>query len=208
MRLLVAGLGLAVAAAAVIAAPSRDKSQPAVAVRAAPSGLEKLGRGIDHVSLRDTTGRSVLWRDLAGRPRALFFGFTHCPSICPTTLLELEAARTRLGARGARLSVDFVTIDPERDTSEHLRTYVESFDRPARAFVGGAAETKLIADAFRASYRKNPGSAGEYWMDHTTTVYLLNARGVVVDTIPFGEPAAVFDAKLSRLLSMDRRGGA
>jgi protein SCO1 len=91
-----------------------------------PSGFELLGRGVDDVVLRGADGTQVRWGDLNGAPRALFFGFTHCPDICPTTVQALGAAKARLGRQSDAIKIDFVTVDPERDTPEALTTYFDS----------------------------------------------------------------------------------
>jgi protein SCO1/2 len=118
-----------------------------------PTGFERLGRGVDDVTLRGPGGTALRWGDQAGLPRALFFGFTNCPDICPTTVQELAAAKERLGSRAAGLKFDFVTIDPERDTPEALALYFSGFGVDVRAYAGDLESTKRIADAFRVAYK-------------------------------------------------------
>lgn len=174
------------------------------AAPALPSGFERLGRGAEDAMVRSADGATVRWGDLAGRPRALFFGFTHCPDICPTTVAELDAARARLGSRARSLQIDFVTVDPERDTPAQLARYFSSFEG-VRAFAGDAAATAQIANAYRVSYTRSAGDGPDYTMDHTASVYLIGRDGQVVDRLPFGAPPEVVDAKLRQLLQ-GRRG--
>ena len=123
-------------------------------------------------------------RDIAGMPTAIFFGFTFCPDICPTTLMELTNDLAALGADGDRIKVVFVSVDPERDTQAHLKEYMSSFD-PRIVAVSGSPETiAAVARAYGAKYRKVPTSSG-YTFDHTAAVFLLDREG---------ETSAVLDA--------------
>ena len=187
-------LALAAASATIACEPAPQKTERL------PTGFERLGLGAEDVPLQSIGGKQVRWAELAGPPRALFFGFTHCPDVCPTTVMELGAARARQGARGKALQIDFVTVDPARDTPEKLKQYFESFDLQVRAYAGDDEATRRIADAFRVSYEKRPLEAGEYTMDHTASVYLIDRAGRVVDQIPFGAPPEEFDRKLRSLL--------
>lgn len=199
-KLVVAAAVVAVvtAVAATVLYFDRQRTSP---VATLPTGFERLGLGAEDVVLQHAGGRAARWGEFAGRPRALFFGFTHCPDICPTTIMELDAARRRLGGRARRLQIDFVTIDPERDTPARLAQYVSSFDG-VRAFAGDADSTSRIATAYRASYaRRGAEGAADYTMDHTASVYLIDAKGQVVDQIAFGSAAEVFDQKIARLLA-------
>jgi protein SCO1/2 len=192
-RLLFAMAGMATVAACEPSPPQQSQHLP--------TGFEKLGRGADDVLLRSEDGMPVRWGELAGSPRALFFGFTHCPDICPTTVLELSAARARLGARARALKIDFVTVDPERDTPEMLALYFAGFDGDVRAFAADTDATRQIADAFRVSYEKRASEHIDYTMDHTASVYLIDPTGQVVDQLPFGAPPEEIDARLSSLLA-------
>lgn len=197
-----AGLpGLVLALAIVALFPSGCERTQSAETPQIPTGFERLGRGVDDVTLRGPGGAAVRWGDQAGPPRALFFGFTNCPDICPTTVQELAAAKERLGNRAAGLRIEFVTIDPERDTPEALALYFNSVNPDVRAYAGDAESTKRIADAFRVAYQKRPNEHIGYTMDHTATVYLIDPSGKVVDQIPFGAAPDALDKKLVRLLA-------
>ena len=137
---------------------------------------------------------------LAGRPFALFFGFTQCPDICPTTLLELSNHLKTLGDAGARLAVVFVSVDPERDRPADLKAYLANFDARIVGLTGTAAEIADIAKAYRAVYEKVPTSGG-YTLNHTASVYLMDARGRFAGTLSYQESPAVQIEKLRRLLA-------
>lgn len=140
----------------------------------------------------DITGadyaRELALPDIEGRPRSIaefkgkvvvvFFGFTHCPDVCPTTLVELAAVKRALGADGERVQGIFVTVDPERDTAEVLRAYVSNFDPGFIALRGGLEETAAMAKQFKVFYAKVPGKTpGTYTMDHTAGSYIFDPQG-------------------------------
>lgn len=162
-----------------------------------------LGRGADDVRLTDSTGESVRWGDLKGHPRAVFFGFTRCPEICPTTLNELSAAIDLAGPAASALKVQFVTVDPARDTPQLLSGYVGWFGGAARGYTGDEAQIARLAQSYRVHYRKVPLSAGDYTMDHTALVYLLDRRGRVRDAILFGAGPERAAAQIKALLAQE-----
>ena len=138
-------------------------------------------------------------RDLAGLPTALFFGFTFCPDICPTTLMELTSDLEALGADGDRIKVVFVSIDPDRDTQAHLKEYMSSFDRRIVAVSGTQESIAAIAGAYGAKYRRVPTRSG-YTFDHTSAVFLLDSGGEVSAILDAAEPQHRRLAKLRELL--------
>jgi protein SCO1/2 len=138
-------------------------------------------------------------RNLAGRPYALFFGFTNCPDVCPTTLLELTNAMSELGPDADKLRVLYVTVDPERDTQAFLKDYMQNFDKRFIGLTGTPDEIAAVAKSFRAVYRRVPTSGG-YTMDHTATVYLMNAAGELAGTLSYQEDQKIQIAKLRRLV--------
>lgn len=153
-----------------------------------------LGHGVEDVRLTDSRAQPVRWGDLDGAPRAVFFGFTRCPEICPTTLAELDGAVRLIGPAAQRLQVQFVTVDPTRDTPALLGSYLDWFEGGARGFTGTEAEIARLAEAFRVRYRKVPLEGGDYTMDHTALVFLMDEHGAVRDAIVYGvgpERAAV-----------------
>lgn len=156
-------------------------------------------------ALTDHRGRAVTERDFAGRPVAVFFGFTHCPDICPTTLGEFADYMAALGPDADRMHWLFVTVDPERDTTAHLARYLELFDPRVVGLTGTEAQVAEAARRFRVSYRRVPLEGGGYTMDHTASVFLLNAAGRFAGTIDFHEPDGIAIEKLRALL---RRPGS
>lgn len=123
-------------------------------------------------------GRRRTLQDFNGRLVVLFFGFTHCPDICPTTLADAAAALKRLGAEASRVQVLFVTVDPERDTPEVLARYVTAFDPGFLGLRGDEEATRRAAKEFKIFYEKRPGGApGAYTVDHSGQTYVLDGGG-------------------------------
>jgi protein SCO1/2 len=128
-------------------------------------------------SLTDQNGRTVTDQDFKGRPFLVFFGFTHCPDICPTTMFEISEIMGKLGPDGDRVGAVFITVDPEQDTPKALKDYVSSFDPRIVALTGDEAAIAAVAKSYRAVYRKVPLKEGGYTMDHTAIVYLMGKDG-------------------------------
>jgi protein SCO1/2 len=166
-------LGIAVLAATLSMAPPGGP---------APSALGGPFR------LVDQDGRRVDESLLRGRPTLMFFGFTHCPDVCPTKLFEIAQVMQRLGPAADRVQVVLVSVDPERDTPELLKIYVSSFDPRFRALTGTPDEVAAMARAWRAYYRRVPLDAGQYTVDHTSAVYLVDAQGRFVSTFDVSDP--------------------
>ena len=128
--------------------------------------------------LADPEGRLRHMADFKGKVTVVFFGFTQCPDVCPTTMLELAAARKALGADGDRVQGIFITIDPERDTPQVLKAYVDNFGADFVALRGDLEQTKMVAKNFRVFYAKVPGKTeGSYTMDHTAGSYIFDTAG-------------------------------
>ncbi|TKT76304.1 SCO family protein [Aquamicrobium sp. LC103] len=144
--------------------------------------------------------------DLKGKPYALFFGFTNCPEVCPMALAEMSFSLAALGEDADRLTPVFVTVDPERDTAEHLDTYLEAFDERIVGLRGTDDETAAVAGAFRATYRKVPTSGDDYTMDHTAIIYLIDANGAFFDKIDYREDHEAQLAKYRRLIAAHETG--
>jgi protein SCO1/2 len=134
--------------------------------------------------LTDQDGRTFTNEDLKGRPFLVFFGFTHCPEICPTTLFEISEILRKLGPDADRTRALFITVDPERDTSKALKDYLSSFDSHLVGLTGDVDAIAAVAKAYRVIYRKVPLDSGDYTMDHTAIVYLMDKEGHFV--APFG----------------------
>ena len=151
--------------------------------------------------LVDQTGRTVTEADLKGHPTALFFGYTHCPDACPTTLSELTALMRKLGPAADRLGAYFVTVDPERDTPEVLADYAKAFDPRFRMLTGTPEQVAQMLRGYRVYAQKVKGDNGETLFNHTASVYLLDAQGRFVGTLAYQEPEDTALAKLRRLLA-------
>ena len=150
-------------------------------------------------ALTSHKGETVDNARLAGKPYLVFFGFTHCPDICPTTLYELTDLMAELGPAADRFTPLFITVDPERDTQEVLAEYMTAFER-ILALRGSLAETDATVKAFAAYYRKVPTDGGGYTMDHTAGVILMDAEGQFAGTLDMHEPRETVLAKLKRLI--------
>ena len=145
------------------------------------------------------TGQRRRLADFAGKVVVVFFGFTHCPDVCPTTLLELAAAKKQLGADGERVQGVFITVDPERDTPELLKAYVENFGAGFVAVRGTPEETAALAKSFKVFYAKSPGkSADTYSVDHTAASFVFDTKGKVrlYTRYGSGSEALVHDLRL------------
>ena len=149
--------------------------------------------------LTDQEGRAVSEADLMGRPAVMFFGFTYCPDVCPTTLSALSATLGKMGPDADKLAVFFVTVDPERDTVGELKQYLSSFDPRVRGLTGAPDQIAAIAAPLKIYYAKVKIDGGGYTMDHDAAVYLIDANGEFAGTIAYGEDAASAQAKLERL---------
>jgi protein SCO1/2 len=130
------------------------------------------------LALTGHDGKPRVLADFRGKVVVLFFGYTHCPDICPTTLADVAAVMKKLGPDAARVQVLFVTLDPERDTPEIMAQYVPAFDPAFLGLSGDAAATQRAAKEFKVFYEKRPGSApGAYTVDHSAQSYVLDAQG-------------------------------
>ncbi|WP_181704574.1 SCO family protein [Chthonobacter rhizosphaerae] len=153
-------------------------------------------------TLVDQDGKPVTEALVAGKPYAVFFGFTHCPDVCPTTLADMALALKEMGPEADDLKVLFITVDPERDTPDILKSYVASFSDRIVALTGTEAQIADVVEKYRVYRRKVPNEDGtDYAMDHTAAVYLMGPDGRFRGTISYGEPQADALAKLKRLVA-------
>jgi protein SCO1/2 len=127
--------------------------------------------------LVDQDGKTVTDRDLNGHPSLVFFGFTHCPDVCPTTLFEMSEVLRVLGPEADRINVLFVSVDPERDTPDKLKDYLSSFDPHLRGLTGSPEAVAAMIKAYRVYARKVPQENGGYTMDHYAGIYLMDKNG-------------------------------
>ena len=136
--------------------------------------------------LMGSDGKSVSDADLRGQPVVMFFGYTHCPDVCPTTLFEVSELFRKLG-EGAKVRGVFVSVDPERDTPEILKDYLSSFDKRIIGLSGDRAALEPMLKAYRVYARKNPAANGEYSMDHSAIVYLMDKQMRFIGPLNIGD---------------------
>jgi protein SCO1/2 len=150
--------------------------------------------------LVDQTGKPFTDQDLAGKPSLVFFGFTHCPDICPTKLFEMTQMLDALGADASKVNTVFITVDPARDTPELLATYLGSFHATIRGLSGTEEQVQGAMRAYRAYARKVPLEGGNYNMDHTVFVYLMDRNGRFVSTFDVARDPATVARDLRRYM--------
>ncbi len=151
-------------------------------------------------TLTDTQGKTFTDQDLLGKPSAIFFGYTHCPDVCPTTLMDLTNILKKMGADANKLNVVFITVDPARDTPPAMADYLASFDPRIHGLTGTDAQIAAAAKAYQVYYHRVPTSDGGYSMDHTASVFLMDAKGGFVGTLSYEEDDRTSLAKLERLV--------
>jgi protein SCO1/2 len=137
--------------------------------------------------LTDSQGRRFDSRSLEGKPHVLFFGFTHCPDVCPNTLARLAKFRKQLGKGDDAFQILFVSVDPERDTPAELANYIKLFNTPVTALTGTPREIADVTRSFGIYAKKVPTEGGGYTMDHSAQVLLFDADGAFRGTIAFDE---------------------
>jgi protein SCO1/2 len=152
-------------------------------------------------TLKDPSGKTRTLADFRGKAVVVFFGYTQCPDVCPTTLAALAAAMKKLGSDADRVQVLFITIDPERDTPALLREYVPAFDPRFLGLYGDADATARTAKEFKVIYQKVPGpTPGSYTMDHSAGSYVFDPKGRLRLFVSNGQGADVFAHDLRVLL--------
>ncbi len=153
-------------------------------------------------NLPDADGKHRSLAEFKGKVVVVFFGFTQCPDVCPTTLLELAAVKKTLGADGARVQGIFITVDPDRDTPALLKAYVNNFGADFVALRGTPEETLATAKAFKVFYAKVPGtSEANYTVDHTAASYVFDPQGRVRLFTRYGTGAEALTQDLKALLA-------
>jgi protein SCO1/2 len=150
-------------------------------------------------TLVGSDGKPFSSTKLAGKPHAMFFGFTHCPDVCPTTLARLVRLRQQLGSGERPFEIVFVTVDPERDRPAEVGKYADLFDSPVIGLTGAPARIAQVKKQYGIFSQKVPSAGGDYSVDHTATVLLFDRNGKFVATIAPEEPDGAALAKLRRL---------
>jgi protein SCO1/2 len=158
--------GLALVSAVIFIVTGR----PPVPI-AMPSAIGGPFKAVDH------NFKPISDEDLKGQPFLVFFGFTHCPDVCPTTLFEVSEVLRALGPQGEKVRALFVTVDPERDTPEKMKDYLSSFDPRVIGVTGSAEAIAAIEKSYRVYAKKVPLEGANYTMDHTAIVYLMDKEG-------------------------------
>jgi protein SCO1/2 len=127
--------------------------------------------------LIDQNGAAITDQDVSGRPFLVFFGYTHCPDVCPATLFDVSEMMRALGKDADRTAALFITVDPERDTPAVMKDYLSSFDPHVRGATGDRAAIEAAEKAYRVYAKKVASEGGDYSMDHTALVYLMDKQG-------------------------------
>jgi protein SCO1 len=151
-------------------------------------------------NLIDQSGKPITDRDMRGRPFLVFFGYTHCPDICPTTLFEMSEVLHALGKDADRINALFITVDPERDTPAVMKDYLSSFDPHLRGATGDRKAIDAAEKAYRVYAQKVPTNNGDYSMDHTALVYLMDKQGRFVAPFKLNRKPEEAAADLRRYL--------
>ncbi|ODT06357.1 MAG: photosynthetic protein synthase I [Mesorhizobium sp. SCN 65-20] len=149
--------------------------------------------------LVDQKGAEITEQAFRGQPSAVFFGFTHCPEVCPTTLFELDGLLKQLGDEGKDIRAYFVTVDPERDTADIMNTYVSNVSDRITGITGDPDKVRAMAKAFGIYLKKVETEGGDYTMDHTASIILLDSKGDFFGTIAYEENPTAALGKLKRL---------
>ncbi|MCJ2036523.1 SCO family protein [Methylobacterium sp. J-068] len=178
-------VGLCIAAFAVLAPKTQE------------GGTSSVGGPF---TLTNQDGQRVTERDYAGRTHLVFFGFTHCPDVCPTTLQQIGDVLRALGPKGKDTRALFIAVDPERDTPEALKAYLASFDPRIVGLTGTPEEVSAAVKAYRAYVRKVPTKDGDYTMEHTALVYVMNGQNRFLNALNLARPPEEAAAELARML--------
>jgi protein SCO1 len=173
-------------------------------LREGPRGVARTWLGSEiggPFHLVDQNGRPVSDSDLRGRWLLVYFGYTHCPDACPTALNNIALAFRDLGAPlRHEIRPVFITIDPARDTPQAMKEYVASFDAPILALTGTAAQVAQAAKEYRVYYEKRPEPGGDYSLDHTSLIYVMDPRGRFAASLDSEDTPAQMEERLKQLL--------
>jgi len=150
--------------------------------------------------LTDQNGRTVTEQSLRGKPTLIFFGYTHCPDVCPTSLFEISEVLRAMGKDADRVNAYFISVDPERDTPSTMKDYLSSFDPHLEGLSGDPAATTTVLTAFRVYAKKVPMKDGDYTMDHTALIYLMDRDGRFVAPFNLKRSPEEAAAELKRYL--------
>lgn len=152
-------------------------------------------------TLIDHRGRQVTEKDFLGKPTLIFFGFTFCPDVCPTTLFEISNQLKKLGLDADKLQVLFITVDPERDTPEQMALYLQSFDPRIIGLSGTREQVDRAIAVYKVMARRVDQEGGSYTMDHTASVFMMDRNGRFAGMIDYHESEETALAKMRRLVA-------
>lgn len=150
--------------------------------------------------LTDQAGATVTEKDLQGRPTLIFFGFTHCPDVCPTSLFEISEVLRAMGKDADKVNAWFISVDPERDNAAAIKDYLSSFDPHLRGLTGDPAAVEKVIKEYRVYAKKVPLKDGDYTMDHTALIYLMDRDGRFVSPFNLNRKPDEAAADLKRYL--------
>ena len=150
--------------------------------------------------LTDQAGQTVTEKNLQGKPTLIFFGFTHCPDVCPTSLFEISEVLRAMGGDADRVNAWFVSVDPERDTAVAMKDYLSSFDPHLKGLTGDPDAVAKVISGFRVYAKKVPLKDGDYTMDHTALIYLMDRDGKFVAPFNLKRTPEAAAADLKRYL--------
>jgi protein SCO1/2 len=151
--------------------------------------------------LVDQNGNTVTNTDLEGRWLLVYFGYTHCPDACPTALNTIALALSQLGPQKSAVRPVFITVDPARDTPQALKDYVAAFDAPILALTGSDDAVAQAATEYRVYYAKHPEPGGDYSMDHTSIIYVMDPKGRFTASFTGEDPPELIAGRLKKLLA-------
>ena len=178
---------------ALIAVAFRDQAK---GVAGSPLGAAIGGK----FSLVDQNGKPFTDADLKGKWQLVFFGYTHCPDVCPTTLNDLSLALDQLGDKKKEVGIVFISVDPARDTPEVMKSYAGSFDGPIAALTGSPDAVAEAAKDYKVYYAKHPRADGGYDMDHSALIYIMDPQGRFSATFTPDDTPDAMAARLKKLL--------
>jgi len=150
--------------------------------------------------LTDQNGKAVTDKSLKGKPTLIFFGYTHCPDVCPTSLFEISEVLRAMGKDADKVNAIFISVDPERDTPATMKDYLSSFDPHLQGLSGAPAETAKVISSYRVYAKKVPTKDGDYTMDHTALIYRMDREGRFVSPFNLKRTPEEAAADLKRYL--------
>ena len=154
---------------------------------------------INNINLVDHTGSKFVTKTLENQPSLIFFGFTHCPEICPTTLSQLSEVTERLKSKIMTTNIIFITLDPQRDTQEYLKDYISNFSENVIGITGKIMDIKKLADNWGVFFERITTSKEDYTFNHTATVFMIDKNGNYKGTISWGENESSIIQKIVNL---------